>query len=94
LTIVHAKRDLALNPASVSLLSQISEEMSMTRILVLAAALGLSLSAASACEFQRSAEMDRKVVASVVPSEPQSTPVIDVATEPSATTVVPEDQAE
>ena len=41
----------------------------MSRILVLAAALGLGLSSASACEFQRSAKVDKTVVASITTSE-------------------------
>jgi hypothetical protein len=49
--------------------------MSMSKILVLAAALGLGLSSASACEFQRSAKVDKTVVASITTSEKQSTPV-------------------
>jgi hypothetical protein len=68
--------------------------MRMTRILALAAALGLSLSVASACEFQRSAEIDKTVVASVVADELQSTPVIEVPAEQPATPAVPEVQAE
>jgi hypothetical protein len=52
----------------------------MTKILIVAASLGLSLSAAGACEFQRSvqADIDQTVVASVVTDEQKSmsTPVI------------------
>lgn len=66
----------------------------MTRILALAAALGLSLSVASACEFQRSAEIDKTVVASVAADELQSTPVIEVPAEQPATPAVSEVQAE
>lgn len=65
----------------------------MTRILVLAAALGLGLSSASACEFQRSAKVDQTVVASITPSEMQSTPVtVPVPVEQPAT--APADLAE
>jgi hypothetical protein len=67
--------------------------MSMTRILVVAAALGLGLSGASACDFQRSAELDRTVVASVTSSQMESTP----ATAPIPTqepVTVPAEEAE
>jgi hypothetical protein len=83
-------------PAPVSVLwSQISEEMRMTRILVLAAALGLGLSAASACEFQRSAKIDQTVVASIIASETQSTPAIQVpAKQREPESAAPVDSAE
>lgn len=43
------------------------EELLMTKALIVAAALGLSLSVAGACEYQRSAEakVDQTVVASI-----------------------------
>ncbi len=47
----------------------------MIRTLVLAAAFGLGVSAASACDFQRSAELDKTVVASIPTEQKQSTPV-------------------
>lgn len=49
----------------------------MTKLLLLAAAFGLSTSAAFACELQRSAKVDKTVVASVATTEseqPMSTP--------------------
>jgi hypothetical protein len=49
--------------------------MSMIKTLVLAAAFGLGASAASACDFQRSAELDKTVVASIPTEQTQSTPV-------------------
>lgn len=48
----------------------------MTRALIVAVSLGLSLSAASACEYMRSAKakVDQTVVASITPEEqPMST---------------------
>jgi hypothetical protein len=57
----------------------------MTKSLLLAAVLGLSTSGAFACEFQRSAKVDKTVVASVATSEQfMSTP---------APVVVPEQPA-
>ncbi len=49
----------------------------MTKSLLLAAVLGLSTSGAFACEFQRSAKVDKTVVASVAapaPEQSMSTP--------------------
>lgn len=49
----------------------------MTRLLLIAAGLGLAMSGANACEFQRSAkaaELDKTVVASI--AVPQSEPVV------------------
>ena len=59
----------------------------MTKILIMAASLGLSLSAAGACEFMKSAEakIDQTIVASVTADEeknmstPQQVIVIDEA---------------
>lgn len=68
----------------------------MTRTLVLAAAFGLGVSGANACDFQRSAELDKTVVASISTEQKQSTPVAtqipldQVATDQA----VPVDQAE
>ena len=48
----------------------------MTKFLLIAAGLGLAMSGANACEFQRSAEaagLDKTVVASI--AAPQSEPV-------------------
>jgi hypothetical protein len=59
----------------------------MTKSLLLAAVLGLSTSGAFACEFQRSAKVDKTVVASVATTaseQPMSTP---------APVVVPEQPA-
>ncbi|EHK58557.1 hypothetical protein MAXJ12_04419 [Mesorhizobium alhagi CCNWXJ12-2] len=59
----------------------------MTKSLLLAAVLGLSTSGAFACEFQRSAKVDKTVVASVAtpaPEQSMSTP---------APVVVPEQPA-
>lgn len=59
----------------------------MTKSLLLAAILGLSTSGAFACEFQRSAKIDKTVVASVAtpaPEQSMSTP---------APVVVPEQPA-
>jgi hypothetical protein len=59
----------------------------MKKSLLLAAALGLSTSGAFACEFQRSAKVDKTVVASVATTaseQPMSTP---------APVVVPEQPA-
>lgn len=58
----------------------------MTKVLLLAASLGLCVSSSQACEFQRSAKVDTTVVASVAPPEapPVSVPVAIVAQEPAA----------
>lgn len=61
----------------------------MTRLLLVAAALGLGLASASACDFHRSAGLDHTVVASVA-EETQSTPV----TTPLPTEERAPDQAE
>lgn len=67
----------------------------MTRVLLLAAALGFGLSSASACDFHRSAGLDHTVVASVA-EDPQSTPVTTPlpTDERAPDQAVPADQAE
>lgn len=59
----------------------------MTKLLLIAAGLGLAMSGANACEFQRSAqaaELDKTVVASI--AVPQSEPVVV----PEASTQMPQ----
>jgi hypothetical protein len=43
--------------------------MKMTKVLLLAAGFALSVSVASACDFMKSASVDRTVVASVKPTD-------------------------
>lgn len=65
----------------------------MSRILLIAAALGLTLSGAGACEFSRSASkaVDTMTVASINAPEVQSTPAATVPAAPTLDTAAPDD---
>ena len=63
----------------------------MTKTLIVAAAFGLSLSAANACEFMRSAEapVDQTVVASIATEDAMSTPETLILPQAPATDQAP-----
>ena len=65
----------------------------MKRILLMTAALGLSLSGAGACEFKRSASksVDTMTVASTKAPETQSTPATIVPAAPAADAAIADD---
>ena len=65
----------------------------MNRILLMTAALGLTLSGAGACEFNRSASkaVDTMTVASTKAPEVQSTPAATGPAAPALDTAAPDD---